>query len=133
MLATPTIVAGAVAAPPAGCSAEVAAGAPELLVDTGAGSHLFQKGFDPAAVPGKSLNKQLVTVTGEALHTNERKKSELGLADSGKLQIEYFESDQIKFSVVSVGEAAEKRLWTVIGPAGVSLFHRSPPTSLSWP
>ena len=57
VLATPTIVAGAVAAPPAGCSAEVAAGAPELLVDTGAGSHLFQKGFDPAAVPGKSFNR----------------------------------------------------------------------------
>ena len=69
-------------------------------------------------MPGKSLNKQLVTVTGEALHTKERKKSKLGLESNGKLQIEYFESEQIKFSVMSVGEAAEKGLWTVIGPAG---------------
>ena len=97
---------------------DAATALPEILVDTGAGSHRFQKGFDPEAVPGKSLNKQLVTVTGEALHTKERKKSELGLENNGKLQIEYFESEQIKFFVMSVGEAAEKGFWTVIGAAG---------------
>eukprot|EP00439_Symbiodinium_sp_Y106_P010479 s4429_g1.t1 len=115
VLATPTIVAGTVAA---STEPDAATALPEILVDTGAGSHRFQKGFDPEAVPGKSLNKQLVTVTGEALHTKERKKSELGLENNGKLQIEYFESEQIKFFVMSVGEAAEKGFWTVIGAAG---------------
>ena len=60
-------------------------------------------------------------MTGEALSTEDRKWSFLSLESGPRnLQIEYFESEQVKFSVMSVGEAAGKGLWTVISPGLVS-------------
>ena len=70
----------------------------------GAGSHIFQKGFDPMAKPGQRSSKQLVTVTGEALSTEDRKRSLLSWeSGQGNLQVEYFQSEQVKFLAMSVG------------------------------
>ena len=104
--------------PVSGVVETIVAGAPmhKVLVDTGAGDHLFMKGFDPAATTIHGTGRPLVTVTGESLCTGERRKSVLGLSGNSKLSIDYSESDQVKFSIMSVGTAASKGLWTVIGP-----------------
>ena len=104
--------------PVSGVMETIVAGAPvhKVLVDTGAGDHLFMKGFDPAATTIHGTGRPLVTVTGESLCTGERRKSVLGLSGNSKLSIDYSESDQVKFSIMSVGTAASKGLWTVIGP-----------------
>ena len=88
----------------------------EVLVDTGAGAHLFKQGFDPAAEVGQGISKEMVTVTGEKIPSARKKKSLFGLQGKGTLSVEYAESDKVKFSVLSAGEAATKGLWTVIGP-----------------
>ena len=38
------------------------------------------------------------------------------MADGGTLSIDYGVSDQVQFSIMSVGTAASKGMWTVIGP-----------------
>ena len=56
--------------------AAIASPLKRVLVDTGAGSHLFQSGFDPHAVESvNDSSKSLVTVTGEPLTSGIRKKS----------------------------------------------------------
>ena len=106
--------------PVSGVMETIVAGAPmhKVLVDTGAGDHLFMKGFDIAATTIHGTGRPLVTVTGESLCTGERRKSVLGLSGNSKLSIDYSESDQVRFSIMSVGTAASKGLWTVIGPPG---------------
>lgn len=87
-----------------------------MLVDTGAGSHLFQSGFDPHAVESvNDSSKSLVTVTGEPLTSGIRKKSVIECC--GKtFNVEYAESDKLQFSVLSSGKMAEKGVWTIVGP-----------------
>lgn len=87
-----------------------------ILVDTGAGDHLFQANFDPAAKEAPGKGRQLMTVTGQDLCTESRKRSMLGVAGGGTLSIDYGVSNQVQFSILSVGTAASKGLWTVIGP-----------------
>lgn len=88
----------------------------EILVDTGAGNHLFVKGFDGHATHVSQGNDVgMVTVTGQPLSTGPRKKSTIQ-TDAGKFTVEYHESDKINFSVMSAGKAAQKGTWTVIGP-----------------
>ena len=97
-------------------AAAVNNGTQEILVDTGAGSHLFVKGFDShARSVSKGSNVGMVTVTGQPLITGEYKKSTIN-TDAGKFTIEYAESDKINFSVLSAGKAAQRGTWTVIGP-----------------
>ena len=87
-----------------------------ILVDTGAGDHLFQAGFDPKAVEAPGKGRQLMTVTGQDLCTESRKRSMFGVAGGGTLSIDYGVSDKVQFSIMSVGTAASKGMWTVIGP-----------------
>ena len=88
----------------------------EVLVDSGAGSHLFTKGFDKQAIEIDSIpDNGMVTVTGQPLSTG-RKKRSVFKAGSNKFSIEYSESDKVNFSVLEAGKAAEKGTWTVIGP-----------------
>ena len=89
----------------------------EVLVDTGAGSHLFVKGFDPKSkVVGDSGGRGLVTVTGEPLTTGPKRQSVVQARDGQSFSIEYNESEKINFSVLSSGQAATKGCWTIIGP-----------------
>jgi hypothetical protein len=88
----------------------------EVLVDSGAGSHLFTKGFDKHAIEVDSKpDNGMVTVTGQPLTTGKKKRS-IFKAGSNKFSIECSESDKVNFSVLSAGRAAEKGTWTVIGP-----------------
>ena len=105
---------------PMGASPDLIAGVfdagQEVLVDSGAGSHLFAKGFDKHAVEiDAKPDNGMVTVTGQPLSTG-RKKRSVFKAGSSKFSIEYSESDKVNFSVLSAGKAAEKGTWTVIGP-----------------
>ena len=92
-----------------------------ILVDSGAGSHLFTKDFDPHSQNRMAVHRSnLVTVTGEPLVIGDRKKS-LIEADSNhggrcNFTIEYDESEKMKFSVLSAGKAADAGVWTIIGP-----------------
>ena len=92
-----------------------------ILVDSGAGSHLFTKDFDPHSQNRTAVHRNnLVTVTGEPLVMGDRKKS-LIEADSNhgdccNVTIEYDESEKMKFSVLSAGKAADAGVWTIIGP-----------------
>ena len=89
----------------------------DVLVDTGAGSHLFTKGFDSSAqAVGGPTGAGMVTVTGEPLSTGEKKRSRLKTLDGQGFSVEYAESDKVNFSVLSSGLAASKGTWTVIGP-----------------
>ena len=89
----------------------------EVLVDTGAGSHLFVKGFDPnSQVVGSGVGKGLVTVTGEPLSVGPKRKSVVQARNGQSFSIEYNESEKINFSVLSSGQAASKGCWTIIGP-----------------
>ena len=89
----------------------------EVLVDTGAGSHLFVKGFDPnSKAVGKGSGKNLVTVPGEPLSIGPKRHSVVQTHDGQSFSIEYNESDKVSFSVLSAGQAATKGCWTVIGP-----------------
>ena len=89
----------------------------QVLVDTGAGSHLFVKGFDKGSqvVPG-SGGKELVTVTGEPLSSGPKLKSLVKTKDGQAFSVEYSESEKVNFSVLSAGLAAAKGTWTIIGP-----------------
>ena len=89
----------------------------QVLVDTGAGSHLFVKGFDKGSqvVPG-SGGKELVTVTGESLSSGPKLKSLVKTKDGQAFSVEYSESEKVNFSVLSAGLAAAKGTWTIIGP-----------------
>ena len=89
----------------------------QVLVDTGAGSHLFVKGFDRGSqiVPG-SGGKELVTVTGESLNSGPKLKSLVKTKDGQSFSVEYSESEKVNFSVLSAGLAATKGTWTIIGP-----------------
>ena len=92
------------------------AGQQEVLVDTGARMHLFQKGFDKFATKlNSTITTGLVTVTGEPLDTGNMKRSTMS-TDGGDFNIDYAESDKVGFSVMSAGKAALKGTWTVIGP-----------------
>ena len=89
----------------------------EVLVDTGAGSHLFVKGFDPKSrVVGDSGGRGLVTVTREPLTTGPKRQSVVQARDGQSFSIEYNESEKINFSMLSSGQAATKGCWTIIGP-----------------
>ena len=89
----------------------------QVLVDTGAGSHLFVKGFDKGSqiVPG-SGGKELVTVTGKSLNSGPKLKSLVKTKDGQPFPVEYSESEKVNFSVLSAGLAAKKGTWTIIGP-----------------
>ena len=88
-----------------------------VLVDTGAGSHLFEKDFDPNATnTTKGSSSGMVTVTGETLNTGFKKKSVIAVDSGQKFSVEYCESDKINFSVLSAGQAAQCGVWTIIGP-----------------
>ena len=102
-----------------GASPELIAGCvgleKDILIDSGAGSHLFEKGFDDNAINVGSSRVGMVTVTGEPLSTGSLKRSII-TTDAGNCSIDYAESDKVKFSVLSAGKAAERGTWTVIGP-----------------
>ena len=84
-----------------------------ILVDTGAGSHLFTKGFDSQAqAVGGPTGAGMVTVTGEPLSTGQKKRSRLKTSDGQGFSVEYAESDKVNFSVLSSGLAATKGTWT---------------------
>ena len=104
---------------PMGASPELIAGCvgleKDILIDSGAGSHLFEKGFDDNAINVGSSRVGMVTVTGEPLSTGSLKRSII-TTDAGNFSIDYAESDKVKFSVLSAGKAAERGTWTVIGP-----------------
>ena len=104
---------------PMGASPELIAGCvgleKDILIDSGAGSHLFEKGFDEHAINVGSARVGMVTVTGEPLSTGILKRSIIN-TDAGKFSIDYAESDKVQFSVLSAGKAAERGTWTVIGP-----------------
>ena len=104
---------------PMGASPELIAGCvgleKDILIDSGAGSHLFEKGFDDNAINVGSSRVGMVTVTGEPLSTGNLKRSII-TTDAGNFSIDYAESDKVKFSVLSAGKAAERGTWTVIGP-----------------
>ena len=92
-----------------------------ILVDTGAGAHMFSKDFDPHARTKPPVTKSnLVTVTGEPLAMGSRKKSlietESKFGDSCKFTVEYDESEKMQFSVLPAGKSADVGVWTVIGP-----------------
>ena len=89
----------------------------QVLVDAGAGSHLFVKGFDKGSqiVPG-SGGKELVTVTGESLSSGPKLKSLVKTKDGQSFSVEDSESEKVNFSVLSAGLAATKGTWTIIGP-----------------
>ena len=96
--------------------ASAIAGQHEVLVDTGAGMHLFQAGFDQFATKLNSkANTGLVTVTGEPLETGGLKRSVIA-TEGGDFNIDYAESSKVGFSVMSAGQAALKGTWTIIGP-----------------
>ena len=91
-----------------------------ILVDSGAGSHLFTKDFDPHSQSRTAVHRNnLVTVTGEPLVMGDRKKSlieaDSNHGDSCNFTIEYDESEKMKFSVLSAGKAADAGVWTIIG------------------
>ena len=89
----------------------------QILVDTGAGNHLFPKGFDKYAVNlGYTKEPGMVTVTGEPLATGLKKRSVFKTQCGKRFAIEYNESDQTQFSVMSASRAASKGTWTIIGP-----------------
>ena len=99
-----------------GASPSIEASETEVLVDTGAGSHLFRKGFGSGALLGSRVSGPgLVTVTGEPLSSNQKLKSQLETS-AGTFAVEYSESEKVQFSVLSAGQAAAKGTWTVIGP-----------------
>ena len=104
---------------PMGASPELIAGCvsleKDILIDSGAGSHLFEKGFDDNAINIGSSRIGMVTVTGEPLSIGSLKRSII-TTDAGNFSIDYAESDKVKFSVLSAGKAAERGTWTVVGP-----------------
>eukprot|EP00434_Breviolum_minutum_P041643 symbB.v1.2.037046.t1/scaffold5326.1/size28399/1 len=104
---------------PMGASPELIAGCvgleKDILIDSGAGSHLFEKGFDDSAINVGSSRVGMVTLTGEPLSTGSLKRSII-TTDAGNFSIDYAESDKVQFSVLSAGKAAERGTWTVIGP-----------------
>ncbi|CAE7038143.1 unnamed protein product, partial [Symbiodinium sp. CCMP2592] len=107
----PDLCFGVVAATPSTEASET-----EVLVDTGAGSHLFRKGFDSGALLGSRVSGPgMVTVTGEPLASDQRLRSQLETS-AGTFSVEYAESEKVRFSVLSAGQAATKGTWTVIGP-----------------
>ncbi|CAE7337188.1 unnamed protein product [Symbiodinium sp. CCMP2592] len=107
----PDLCFGVVAATPSTEASET-----EVLVDTGAGSHLFRKGFDAGALLGSRVSGPgMVTVTGEPLASDQRLRSQLETS-AGTFSVEYAESEKVRFSVLSAGQAATKGTWTVIGP-----------------
>ena len=89
---------------PMGASPELIAGCvgleKDILTDSGAGSHLFEKGFDKHAIHVGSARVGMVTVTGEPLSTGKLKRSIIK-TDAGSFSIDY----------------AERGTWTVIGPS----------------
>ena len=94
-----------------------------VLVDTGAGSPLFEKHFDPnATTKTKGSSSGMVTVTGETVDTGFKKKSVIAVNNGTKFSVEYFESDKINFSVLSAGQAARCGVWTVIVLSFTHLF-----------
>ena len=75
----------------------------EILVDTGAGSHLVSKGFDKqAAEIDPTPDTGMVTVTGQPLATGRKKRSVIQIG-SGKFSIDYAEFDKVNFSVLREG------------------------------
>ena len=97
--------------------AAIASPLKRVLVDTGAGSHLFQSGLDPQAVESvNDSSKSLVTVTGEPLTSGIRKKSVVVECSGKTFNVEYAESDKLQVSVLSSGKMAEKGVWTIVGP-----------------
>ena len=91
------------------------------MVDTGAGSHLFTKDFDPCAQSSLPSSKHhLITVTGEPSEMGERKKSlieaEASSGNQCKFTMDYDESEKMNFSVLSAGNPADAGVWTIIGP-----------------
>ena len=81
-----------------GASPELIAGCvgleKDILIDSGAGSHLFEKGFDEHAINVGSAKVGMVTVTGEPLSTGILKRSIIN-TDAGKFSIDYAESDKV--------------------------------------
>ena len=80
-----------------------------ILVDTGAGSHLFTKGFDSQAqAVGGPTGAGMVTVTGEPLSTGQKKRSRLKTSDGQGFSVEYAESDKVNFFGFIVGPCSHK-------------------------
>ena len=80
-----------------------------ILVDTGAGSHLFTKGFDSQAqAVGGPTGAGMVAVTGEPLSTGQKKRSRLKTSDGQGFSVEYAESDKVNFFGFIVGPCSHK-------------------------
>lgn len=85
----------------------------DILVDTGAGSNLFVKNFDPHAFECKDVSsKVLTTITGEPLKTPTKKQSYIETS-GGTFQINYSESHRVGFNVMSAGQAANRGTWNM--------------------
>ena len=87
-----------------------------LLIDTGAGSSSFIKGFDPHAQKDTRRSGKLATVTGESLTGGDHLKSVIQFDDGRQFGVEYDESDSIRFNVLFAGQALDKGIWTLVGP-----------------
>ena len=88
-----------------------------VLVDTGAGSRLFEKNFDPnATTTTKGSSSGMVSVTGGNFEHRFQEESVVAVDNGKKFSVEYCESDKISFSVLSAGQAAQCVIWTIISP-----------------
>ena len=79
----------------------------DILIDSGAGSHLLKKGLMTMPSMLEVQGVGMVTVTGEPLSTGSLKRSII-TTDAGNFSIDYAESDKVQFSFLSAGKAAER-------------------------
>ncbi|CAK0820598.1 unnamed protein product, partial [Prorocentrum cordatum] len=87
-----------------------------LMIDTCAGASVFPQGCDPNAESDASVRPvKLATATNDPVHGASGKRSRFELEGGRQVSVRYNEAD-VKFPIVSVGEAASQGNWFVFGP-----------------
>ncbi|CAK0791790.1 unnamed protein product, partial [Prorocentrum cordatum] len=87
-----------------------------LMIDTCAGASVFPRGLGPAAEDDSPVGPvRLATATDDPVVGDNGKQPRFGLQDGRQVTVRYNEAE-VKFPIVSVGEAAGQGTWFLFGP-----------------
>lgn len=84
-----------------------------IMIDSGSGANVFPKNFDESSIEVGGPSTKLATIAGETLPLSSKRRSHFGTREGPQLRVDYHESDQVLYPVLSVSEAARKSLYMI--------------------